>query len=173
MKSCILNYWRVVFRKVDPRYLTGPACYEMHPIHTIVLDLEEPLVYYTPLIRGRKTFSCLVPYLLLVHVGEFILYCFSLFCTRVWVGMVPSYGEGFGPFRYGLGIGGHHRQIDKNIKIFYGVFFIHSLFDNFVWIITVQSLELFQSSNHFWIDSDVGINSDLVINSFHYFQSLL
>ena len=61
----------------------------MHLVYTVVLDFEDPLVFYTPLIRGHKTF-CLEPYLLLVHVSKFYLDHFSLFSMRVLVGMIPS-----------------------------------------------------------------------------------
>ena len=79
MKRYVINYGRIAFRKVNPGYLAVPACNETWPIHTIVLDLEDPFVFYTPLIREHKTFPCLAPYLLLVHVGKFFLDCFSPF----------------------------------------------------------------------------------------------
>ena len=85
-KSHVINYLRVVFRKVNFRYQTVPTCNETHPVHTIVLDLKDPLVFYTPSIRGHKTFLCLESYLLLVHVGRFFLDCFLPFFMRVWAG---------------------------------------------------------------------------------------
>ena len=72
MKGNVINYQRVVFREVNSRYLTVPACQEMHSIHTVALDFEDPLVFYTPAIKGHKTFMSHTPYLLLVHVKEFL-----------------------------------------------------------------------------------------------------
>ena len=80
-----------------------------------MLDLEDPLVFYAPSIRGHKTFPCLMPYLLLVHIGKFLYDCFSPFCVRVCIGMVPGFGEGLGFFKSRLGVSGHHSQINKKI----------------------------------------------------------
>ena len=113
MKSYVVNYQRVVFRKVDPGYLTVPACNKMCLVHPIALDLEDPLVFYTSSIRGHKTFLCLAPYMLLVHISEFFLDHILPFCMRVEVGIVPSFSEGFGLFRYRLGVNGHQRQMNK------------------------------------------------------------
>ena len=87
----------------------------MHPVHTIKLNLEDPLILYTPTIRGHKTFVSLAPYLLFVHVGKFLFNLFSPFYARTCTGMVPGFGESLVLFRYRLGISGHHRQIDEKI----------------------------------------------------------
>ena len=114
-KSYVVNYWREFFRKIDARYLTVPACNETCLVHTVPIDLEDPLVFYTTSIRGHNTFACLVPYLLLVHVGKFFFDSFSSFCVRVCIGMAPGFGEGIGFFRYKLGVSVHHSQIDEKI----------------------------------------------------------
>ena len=95
--------------------MTVPTDNETHPVHTVALDLDDPLVFYIPSIEGPKTFLCFVPYLLLIHVGKFFLDHFSPCCMGVLVGMIPSFSESFGLFGYRLGVGGQYRQIDKKI----------------------------------------------------------
>ena len=56
MKSNVVNYRRVVFQEIDTGYLVVPKCHKMYPVHTTVLNLEDPLVLNAPAIRGHKTF---------------------------------------------------------------------------------------------------------------------
>ena len=103
------------FGEIDTGYLTVPACHKTPPVHTVVLDLEDPLVFYTPVIRGHKTFVSLAPDLLFIHTGEFFAKCFSSLLARVFVGMIPCFVEGFWFFIYGLGVIDHHGQIDLEV----------------------------------------------------------
>ena len=115
MKSYIVYYQKIIFQKFNARYLTIPACDETCLVSTIALNLEDPLVLLTPMIKGHKTFACLVPYLLLVHIGEFLFDCFLSFNARTCIEMVPGFGEGLGLFRYRFAVSGHHSQIDEKI----------------------------------------------------------
>ena len=81
-------------------------------VHTLVLDLENPLVFYAPAIREHNTVASHVSYLLLVHVGKFLEYLFSPLFARVFAGIIPSFIECLGFFRYRLGADGDHDQID-------------------------------------------------------------
>ena len=85
----------------------------MHPVHTVALNLEDPLVLHTCMIRVEKTFACLVLYLLLVHVGKFLFDCFSPFHARTFIWIVPSFSEGLGLFRYRFGVSDHNSQINE------------------------------------------------------------
>ena len=89
-------------------YLAVPACHKTHLVHAIALDLEDPLVFYTPAIRGHKTFASLASYLLLVNIGTFLANHLLPFFVRVFVGMIPSFIECLGFFRYRLGVISHH-----------------------------------------------------------------
>ena len=97
------------------QFMTVPTCDKTHLVHTVVLNLEDPLVLDTPMIRGHKTFACLVPYLLLVHLGEFLFDCFLSFHARTCIGMVPGFDEGLGFFMYRLCVSGQHSQIAEKI----------------------------------------------------------
>ena len=138
----------------------------MHPVHTIVLDLDNPLVLNVPAIRRHKTFASHVPYLLLVHIVKLFVNYFLPFCTKICIWMIPRFVESFGFFRYRLGFAGYHGQIDKEILVFNGTFFSWSMFDDFVGIIILGSLEFFYFSYHFYIDSGLGGCFDLVVDVF-------
>ena len=77
-----------------------------------MLDLEDPLVFYTLAIREHKIMS-LVPYLLLVHVSKFLVNCFSPLFAIVFVGIFTSLVECLEFFRDRLGVIGH--QIDDEV----------------------------------------------------------
>ena len=108
MKFNIINYQRLVFGEINTRYLAVPACHEMHPVHTISLDLEDPLIFHSPTIREHKTLVSHAPHPLLVYAGELLVNCFPPFCTRICIGMIPMFVEGIGFFRYRLGVIGYH-----------------------------------------------------------------
>ena len=71
MKHNVVNYKEVAFGEDDAWHLTVPACYKLCLIHTVFLNLENPLNFYIPPIQGHKNFMCLSPYLFL-HVIEFL-----------------------------------------------------------------------------------------------------
>ena len=79
-----------------------------HTIYTVMLDLEDPPVFNASAIGGHKTFDSHAPYLLFVHIGKVLLNHFLLLLARVFVGIIPSFVEDFGFFRYRLGVIGHH-----------------------------------------------------------------
>ena len=79
MESCAIYYWRIVFQEFNTGYLAIPTCDETHLVHTIVLDLEDLLVFHTPAIWGHKTLISHMLNLLLVHVSEFFTDCLSPF----------------------------------------------------------------------------------------------
>ena len=112
MKGNDVNYWEVVFGENDTGNLAVPACHKTCLAHTISLDHEVPLVFYTLVIWGHKTFASLAPYLLLVHVSKFLANCFSPLFAKVFVMMIPSFVECLGFFRYKLGVIGHIGQIN-------------------------------------------------------------
>ena len=111
----IIKYLRVFFREVNTGYLALPTCHKTCPVHTVALDLEDPLASNVPGSRRHKTIASHVPYLLLVHVGKLLVNCFLPFCARVGIGMILSFVEIFGFFRYRLGVIGYHSQIDMKI----------------------------------------------------------
>ena len=78
---------------VDTRYLAVPTCYETHPVNTIVLNFEDPLISYAPAIRGHKTLMHFLPYLLLAHVSKFFANIFLPFSARMLVGMNLDFVE--------------------------------------------------------------------------------
>ena len=92
-----------------------PTCKEMHPVHTIALDLEDPLVFHTHLIGRHKIFACLMPYLLLVNVGEFLANGFLSFFLESCIGMIPGFVKRSWFFRYRHGFDDEHYQINEKI----------------------------------------------------------
>ena len=98
----------MVFGEVNTGYLAVPICDKMHPVHAIVLDLEDLLFLQAPVIRGHKTLTSHMPYLLLVHDGEFFTDYLLPFCTRICIGMVRGLGEGLGFIRFRLGVVSYH-----------------------------------------------------------------
>ena len=96
MKGYIVNYCRVVLRKINARYLTVPACNKTHLVHTVVLDCEDPLVFYTLLIGTHKSFAGLMQYLLLVHVCKLFAYGFSPFLKEFALGWFQASAKAVG-----------------------------------------------------------------------------
>ena len=120
----------MILWKINARCLSVPTCDEMHPVHTVVLNLEDPLVFHTPTNRGHKTFACLELYLLLVHVSKFFLIAshhfmqdFALRWFQVLVKVLGSSGTGL------VSVVTIAKSMRK-FKFFYSTFFLHCLLDN-------------------------------------------
>ena len=82
----MIKFWRVVFGQVDTRHLDVSTCHEMHLVPTIVLNLEDPLIFDAPVIRGHMTFMSHAPHLLLVHFCKFLANCLSFFLQESLLG---------------------------------------------------------------------------------------
>ena len=109
----------------------------MHLVHSIALNLEDPLVLHASKIRGNKTFTCLAPYLLLIHINKFLFNCLSPFCLRICIGMVPGFGEGLGSSGTGLVV-----TIARSIRKFK---FLMALFSCVACLTILLALSLYEA----------------------------
>ena len=73
--------------------------YKMHPVHTVALNFEYPLIFDACAIGGHKTFRHVLPYLLLVHVGELLANIFLPFSLVFFVAITPGFIEHLGFFQ--------------------------------------------------------------------------
>ena len=116
---------------------------------------EDPLVFYTPGIRGHTPFVSHAPDLLLFKSANSLQIALAASCKHLcWD--VPSFVEGFGFFRYWLGVVGHCRWIDQ------GVF--NETF-HFVAIVIIWSFQLFHYMIHFFVDSGMASPFDLTVDA--------
>ena len=84
----------------------------MHLVHTIVLNFEHLLVFNAFAIGGHKTLKHLLPYMLLVHVGELLTNSFSPFSVSFFVAVIPGFLKCQGLILIRFDVIGHHGQID-------------------------------------------------------------
>ena len=96
MKGDVINYQRVIFGEIDTGHLAILTCYKTHLIHTIALNFECPHIFDAPMIGRHKTFMCLLPYLLFVHIGELLANSLLPFSLRLFVRMIPGFIECLG-----------------------------------------------------------------------------
>ena len=63
-----------------------------------LLNFEQLFVLDAPVIEGHKTLTHLLPYLLFVHVSEFLVVSLSPFSARFFIGMILGFVECLGLF---------------------------------------------------------------------------
>ena len=124
-----------------------------------------PFIFGAPTVWGHKTFMCHLPYLLLIHIGEIFANCFLQFFARIFVGMIQALLNVLGSSRVSLALLATLARSIKKFKFLVASFFLHSLLDDFVGIIIVQSLKFFHCSNHFGFDSGFGAHFNFVIGN--------
>ena len=133
----------------------------MHPVHTVALDLEDPLVLHTPVIRGHKTLARHAPYLLFIHIRKFFMNFLLHLVQEFALGWFQALVKVFGFSGTGLVLLVTIARLMRKCH-----FFLVFLYWQFCWHHHYTKLGAFHCQSHFCIDSGFGGCFDLVIGVF-------
>ena len=93
LKCDVIHDQWTVFREMNSGNLTMATCYESSMIHTIAINFNCPFAFYVPAIWKGKMIVHIPPYLLLVHVIEFLLNGLLQFSSWLGIRIVPGFIE--------------------------------------------------------------------------------